>query len=126
MVLHYDGSSALRFLVKTFFNFGASFLAALSFSLGLDASAQSLAGFEEYWQSYPGDNVIMFKDGIYLYPCMGRQCESLPHQWIYGGKALRIGPSIIQTDDGNYYCRLNILKSKKGYSKCTRQGFKQR
>lgn len=48
---------------------------------------QDLRGFTKYWGSYPGDTVVMYRDRIYVYRCMGRYCEAGNIEWINGGKA---------------------------------------
>lgn len=97
-----------------------------AFISGFDNSVygQDLKGFTEYWGSYPGDNVIMYRDGIYMYPCMGRYCEAGQIEWIYGGKALPVRKGVFRTVAGDYYCHPSLLRRKDVYQKCTKYGFR--
>ena len=85
---------------------------------------QDLRGFTEYWGSHPGDNVVMYRDGIYMYPCMGRHCEAGQIKWIYGGKALLVRKGVLRTGEGDYYCHPSLIGRKDVYQKCTQYGFR--
>jgi hypothetical protein len=101
-----------------------TFMCAFSPGLVGSAYAQDLRGFTEYWGGHPGDNVVMYRDGIYMYPCMGRYCEEGQIEWIYGGKALLVRKGVLRTGAGDYYCHPSLLGRKGVYQKCTQYGFR--
>ena len=87
------------------------------------ATAGQPPGFAEYWGSHPSDNSVIYSNGTYMYPCMGRHCEVNDIEWVYGGKAFVVRGGIIKTEHGDYYCSPRLLPERSRSYKCTSKGF---
>jgi hypothetical protein len=97
----------------------------ISFSIGSAGKvvAQDPKGFSEYWGAHPSDDIIMYKDGVYMHPCIGRHCEIGNINWIYGGTAYVVNKGVLRTEHGVYYCHPGLLTRKNISQQCTKNGF---